>query len=503
MEPDDIAAVVDGFAAAARLGRRGRLRRRRGQRRPAQPRAPVPVRPHQPARRRVGHGSAPLRPRRAGRGARRRVGADRVLGLRLSCDELAPWAGITPEQAPGIAAALAELRRLPRRRARLDLLGRARPGPTSTSRPASTSTLTAAVARRASPTGSRGPAGLGRRRRPGRVGGRRRRRRRRRDDPRPDRRPRPRRASWPRRRPSAIRPCIRCNQTCQVRDARNPIVTLRRRADDRSRDGPTPTGTRPRPTPRSVLVVGGGPAGLEARGWPPGGPSGPAASSGLDRRRRRGRRDAAPAAPSSPGWPPSAGASASPSRRGTTSAPPTSLPSTDGDVVVLAPAAGPGTRDYDGRARRGRARRPRRRRCRIGALRAGPIVVWDPIGGPIGVARRRGARRRRRRSSPPTPSPATSCPAPATWPRPTSASSKRGVRIERRSILLAVRAGEVEVEDRCQRRPVDRSPAGPWSTAAPAARRLAVEAAGCVHRRSATRRPAHDPRGRARRPPRR
>src|SRR5262249_6621541 len=30
-----------------------------------------------------------------------------IVGLRLSCDELAPWAGITPEQAPEIAAALA------------------------------------------------------------------------------------------------------------------------------------------------------------------------------------------------------------------------------------------------------------------------------------------------------------------------------------------------------------------------------------------------------------
>src|SRR4051794_27861310 len=39
-----------------------------------------------------------------------RAGApDAVVGLRLSCDELAPWAGITPEQAPGIAAALAPL----------------------------------------------------------------------------------------------------------------------------------------------------------------------------------------------------------------------------------------------------------------------------------------------------------------------------------------------------------------------------------------------------------
>lgn len=34
------------------------------------------------------------------------IGSDKVLALRLSCDELAPWAGITPEMAPGIAAEL-------------------------------------------------------------------------------------------------------------------------------------------------------------------------------------------------------------------------------------------------------------------------------------------------------------------------------------------------------------------------------------------------------------
>ncbi len=34
------------------------------------------------------------------------LGDDRVLGLRLSCDELAPWAGITPDMAPEIAAQL-------------------------------------------------------------------------------------------------------------------------------------------------------------------------------------------------------------------------------------------------------------------------------------------------------------------------------------------------------------------------------------------------------------
>ncbi|MBO0689577.1 MAG: 2,4-dienoyl-CoA reductase, partial [Candidatus Dormibacteraeota bacterium] len=37
----------------------------------------------------------------------RRQAAGRLVGLRLSCDELAPWAGITPDAAPELAAALA------------------------------------------------------------------------------------------------------------------------------------------------------------------------------------------------------------------------------------------------------------------------------------------------------------------------------------------------------------------------------------------------------------
>lgn len=41
--------------------------------------------------------------------ARAGLGADGVLGMRLSCDEYAPWAGITPEAAATLAAELAGL----------------------------------------------------------------------------------------------------------------------------------------------------------------------------------------------------------------------------------------------------------------------------------------------------------------------------------------------------------------------------------------------------------
>jgi len=41
------------------------------------------------------------------RSVRAALGGDRVLGLRLCCDELAPWAGVTPELAAEAAARLA------------------------------------------------------------------------------------------------------------------------------------------------------------------------------------------------------------------------------------------------------------------------------------------------------------------------------------------------------------------------------------------------------------
>jgi 2,4-dienoyl-CoA reductase (NADPH2) len=58
------------------------------------------------------------------RTVRAAIGTDRVLSLRLSCDELAPWAGVTPEQAVQHVAELAEL---------VDLLVVVRGGPFSTS----------------------------------------------------------------------------------------------------------------------------------------------------------------------------------------------------------------------------------------------------------------------------------------------------------------------------------------------------------------------------------
>jgi 2,4-dienoyl-CoA reductase (NADPH2) len=59
-----------------------------------------------------------------------------------------------------------------------------------------------------------------------------------------------------------IRPCIRCNQTCQVRDARNPIVTCI--VEPTSGHESTDPNWYAQVAPKKVAVIGAGPAGLEA-----------------------------------------------------------------------------------------------------------------------------------------------------------------------------------------------------------------------------------------------
>ncbi len=191
---------------------------------------------------------------------RRAVGTDRVVALRISCDELAPWAGITPEQAVEAVAALAP---------GVDLLTVVRGGPYSTGsyRPDAHTSANfnvelcrsmreaAGGATRVVLQGSvvdagdaddavtAGVADLVEMTRAQIA--------------------EPRLVALLRSGSSErIRPCLLCNQACRVRDNRNPIVScVGEPASGHEVEEPHEP-RRARPGPR-VIVVGAGPAGLE------------------------------------------------------------------------------------------------------------------------------------------------------------------------------------------------------------------------------------------------
>jgi 2,4-dienoyl-CoA reductase (NADPH2) len=188
-----------------------------------------------------------------------------IVGLRLSCDELAPWAGITPDMAPGIAAELVAvgIDYLVVTRGAIFSAEKTRPDfhePTGFNIGVCRE-VRAAVHQVAADVpvvlqGSVVEWGQGE----WAVG----------DgvcdavemtraqiaDPDLVARVRADEAD-------RIRPCIRCNQRCQVRDGRNPIVScvVEPSAGHEAAD---PDWYAPAATPRDITVVGGGVAGLEA-----------------------------------------------------------------------------------------------------------------------------------------------------------------------------------------------------------------------------------------------
>ena len=208
-----------------------------------------------------GYGSDRLRLTREVLAATREaLGAGRILALRLSCDELAPWAGVTPDQAAAQVAALADA---------LDLLVVVRGGPYSTAayrpdghtppgfnlelcrrmREAAAgrvpvalqgSVVDPAAAQAALDGGAADLVEMTR----AQIA-------------------EPRLLALLREgTPERARPCILCNQACHVRDSRNPIVSCvgEPRSGHETEDPPVEGADA---AAREVLVVGGGPAGLE------------------------------------------------------------------------------------------------------------------------------------------------------------------------------------------------------------------------------------------------
>ena len=193
---------------------------------------------------------------------RRATGPNAIVGLRLSCDELAPWAGITPEMAPNIAAELSAcgLDYVVVVRGSIFSVEKTRPDfhePTGfnidvcravrAAVPATTavflqgSIVDVGQAEWAITDGVCDGVEMTRAQiaDPDLV------------------------AKMNANQIETIRPCIRCNQTCQVRDARNPIVTCVGEPTS-GHESNDPDWYVRSPRSQRVLVIGAGPAGLEA-----------------------------------------------------------------------------------------------------------------------------------------------------------------------------------------------------------------------------------------------
>lgn len=250
-----------------------------------------------------------------------------------------------------------------------------------------------------------------------------------------------------------IRPCTRCNQTCQVRDARNPIVTCVGEPTS-GRETEDPDWTAPTDAPTDVVVVGGGVAGLEAARV--------AALRGhrvtiVEQRDRLGgvAADAGPHAALVEWLERECRAAGVTVRTGVTVRSDGSVAHAGEDVdatlsgvVVQCTGSRPGRRPYDVDAdavvvadvldvRRGQVTVPDE----------GPVVLFDPVGGPIAVALAEefGARAVlvTQDQIAGNELSRTGDLAPAN-----TRLAQAGARIERRSLLRRVTATGVELEDR-------------------------------------------------------
>jgi 2,4-dienoyl-CoA reductase (NADPH2) len=392
------------------------------------------------------------------RAVRTAIGGDAVLALRLSCDELAPWAGLTPEGAAEVAAAL-----VADDVARVDLLTVVRGSifSTSATRPdghtepgfnldLAGSIRAAAIAATDRPVpvvaqGSIVDVGqaewaLG-------------------EGDRADAVEMTRAliadaelvAKAGRGEADRVRPCILCNQACQVRDARNPIVSCV--LDPRSGHETTdPDEAAAAATPTDVTVIGGGVAGMEAarvaalaghrvrlveRGPELGGAVRTAAR-GAGRARLALAADWLAAECRRLGVEVELGREVAPDE----------LAGLTGTAVV-ATGAVPGRREY------------RTTAAAVvvtaaealddpAALPDGPVLVWDPVGGPIGVSVAESLAGTGRVVHLATPDNVVGNELSRSGDlAPANARLQQaGVQLHRRSLLRAVRKRAAELEDR-------------------------------------------------------
>ena len=212
--------VVAGFAEAARAGDRPAAGRGRGRRRGLVAAAPVPLRAHQPAPRRLRRGPAAAHPRGAGRRPPRHRPRPRSWPCGCPATSWRRGPGSPPSRPPSASRPWPPS---------LDLLTVVRAGPFSTAayRPTPTprrppTSSCAGPCGTPPAAGARGPAGQRRRSRRRRQGPRRRRRRPGRDDPGPDRRRPPGRPACGPVTPSGPGPAC-----CATRPARSATTATR------------------------------------------------------------------------------------------------------------------------------------------------------------------------------------------------------------------------------------------------------------------------------------
>jgi mycofactocin system FadH/OYE family oxidoreductase 1 len=444
MEPDDIAAIIDGFADAAKLAVGADLDG-----------VEINAGQHSLVRqflsgltnqRDDAWGDDRLLFARQVIEAVRSGAGDRIVGLRLSCDELAPWAGITPEMAPGIATALVGvgLDYVVVTRGSIYTVEKTRPDfhePTGFNVDVCRSVRTAVQETRPEVSvilqGSVVDVGQAE----WALGGY--------DDEAlcdavemtraqiadPDLVVKLAAGEGGR-----IRPCTRCNQTCQVRDARNPIVTCIAEPSS-GRETEDPDWYVPAPHPRDVVVVGAGPAGLEAarvatiRGH---------RVTVIDQSDRIGGL-AAVAGPNGAlvDWWRSEHEHLGTRIRVGTSA----WEADDHATVVQATGSSPGERSYAVSDDALVLDVADVRRGLVSVPDEGTIVIVDPIGGPIAVALAEEVGRRAvlvtQDNIAGNELSRTGDLAPAN-----TRLAQAGVTIERRTLVRAARAGAVDVEDR-------------------------------------------------------